>query len=171
MAASITETPAWVNKMKARFASMDVDKNGLVNDADLAILAKKLAEYRTEAEKGKEAEEHCLSALRLVWSFAVPAGGQNVDEDAFLQGMKKFVTQPDARERANKYADMVFELVDVNKDGVISLDELIKFHRASDTKVDDERTTKTFKDADTNGDGVIDKSEWEEAIAKFWLSA
>ena len=43
MAASFTDNPAWIKKMKARFAALDVDKNGVINERDVALLAKKFA--------------------------------------------------------------------------------------------------------------------------------
>ena len=43
MAASFTDNPIWVKKMKDRFAALDVDKNGTINDDDVALLAKNLA--------------------------------------------------------------------------------------------------------------------------------
>ena len=165
MAKPITENPAWIKKMKARFAALDVDKNGVVDKDDVALLAKNLAAYRKEDE---EAEKRYFDTLNSVWSFGIRGG---VREDEFVEGMKKFVTQADARERVNAYGKMVFEVVDEDKNGVLSLDEFLHFHKAAATNIQEEQIKRSFYDADTNGDGVIQLSEFQESIAKFMLSS
>ena len=167
MAASFTDNPAWIKKMKARFAALDVDKNGVINENDIVLLAKKLAGYR---EEGKDAEKRYFDTLKSVWSYGIGEGGQGVNEDEFVEGMKQFVTTPDARERVNAYAAMVFGIMDADKNGVVDYDEFKQFHSAS-TNMDDELVKRFFADADTNGDGLIQTSELAESIAKFLLSA
>ena len=167
MATSITESPVWINKMKIRFASMDVDKNGRVNVDDISILAKKFAGYRKE---GKEDEKRYFDALMLVYSYAT-RGAEGTNEEEFVEGMKEFVAQSDARQRVNGFAAMLFEVMDTDKNGVISFDEFMGFHKASNTKLDEELLKGIFMDADTNRDGVIQPSELEESLAKFFLSA
>ena len=154
--------------MQARFAALDVDKNGVINEDDVALLAKKLAGYRKE---GKDAEKKYFDMLNSVWSFGIGgSGGQGVNEDKFVQGMKQFVTRPDARERMNAYSAMVFGVIDSDKDGVIDYDEFKRFHKAC-SNMDDQLIERFFKDADINGDGVIRVSEFEASTAKFMLSA
>ena len=167
MAASFTDNPAWIKKMKARFAALDVDKNGLINENDIVLLAKKLAGYR---EEGKDAEKRYFDTLKSVWSYGIGEGGQGVNEDEFVEGMKQFVTTPDARERVNAYAAMVFGIMDADKNGVVDYDEFKQFHSAS-ANMDDELLKRLFADADTNGDGLIQPSEMAESTAKFLLSA
>lgn len=154
--------------MKARFASMDMDKNGRVDEEDIKILAKKLAGYRKE---GKEAEKRYFDTFSSVLSYGIQGGIDGANEEEFVKGMKKFVTQPDARERVNAYAAVVFEVVDEDRNGVLSLNEFLQFHRASNTKFDEELVKRIFEDADTNGDGVIQPDEFEESLVRFFLSA
>ena len=84
--------------------------------------------------------------------------------------MKQFVTQPDARERVKAYSAMVFGIMDADKNGVVDFDEFSQFNKAS-ANMKDEVIKGIFKNADINGDGVIQAAEFEEAIAKFLLSA
>ena len=67
MAASFTDNPIWVKKMKDRFAALDVDKNGTINDDDVALLAKNLAKiYIGRKEK-------MLKSITLTrWSLSGP---------------------------------------------------------------------------------------------------
>ena len=153
--------------MKARFAALDVDKNGVINDDDVALLAKNLAGYRKE---GQDAEKRYFDTPKSVWSYGVGEGGQGVNEDEFVQGMKQFVTKPDARERVKAYAAMVFGIMDANKNGVVDFDEFKQFHTAG-ANMDDNLIQRLFTNADTNGDGVIQPSELEDSIVKYILSA
>ena len=166
MAVSFTESPTWVSKMKKRFAVMDIDKNGRVNGDDVSMFARKLAGYRKE---GKEAEKRYFDTLWSVWSYGIQELAQGVNEDEFVQGMKEFVTRPDARECLSAYAAMVFELMDGDKNGNVSLEEFNQFHRAMNFNED--LIKHFFRSVDTNGDGVIQPSEVEESVVKFFLSA
>ena len=123
MTASFTDNPAWINKMKMRFALLDVDKNGVINQDDIALVAKNIATYRRE---GEGAEKNYFKVLNAINTVELP----EIDEETFVQEMKKFVSQPDAKERVKKLADMIFSVVDSNNDGVISYNEFCQFCKA-----------------------------------------
>ena len=168
MSSSLADSSVWIKKMKARFAALDVDKNGVINEDDVSLLAKKLAGYRKE---GKDAKKRYFDVLNSVWSFGIGGrGGQGINEDDFVQGMKQFVTRPDAREHVNAYSAMVFGVIDTDRNGVIDYDEFKQFHKAC-SNMDDQLIQRLFTDADTNGDGVIRVSEFEASTVKFMLSA
>lgn len=162
MAASFTDDPAWINKMKMRFAILDVDMNGIINQDDVALVAKNIAAYR---EEGEEAEKSYFKILKAVTTFVL-AG--EVDEETFVQEMKQFVSKPDAKERVKKLADMIFGIIDANNDGVISYNEFCQFFKAMNAS--QELIDTLFKQADTNKDGVIDHLEIQESYAKYFFS-
>ena len=168
MATSITESPAWVNRMRAYFVSIDADKNRRVSNDDMAITAKKLAEHRKE---GKEAEKRYFDTLKSIVSYGIQGRADGVNEDEFVEGMKKFVALPDARERMHAYAVVAFGVVDYKKKGKLTLDDYLQFHKASDTQFDEEMLKRVFKEADTDGNGLIDQKDFEASLVKFFLSA
>ena len=163
MAASFTDNPAWIKKMKMRFAILDVDTNGVINQDDVALVAKNIAAYR---EEGEEAEKRYFKILKAVTTFVL--AGAEVDEETFVQEMKQFVSQPDAKERVKKLADMIFSVIDANNDGVISYNEFCQFYKAMNAN--QELIDTLFKQADTNKDGVIDHLETQESYAKYFFS-
>ena len=60
-------------------------------------------------------------------------------------------------------ADAVFKIMDINKDGVISYEEFLHFHKSLNIK--QETIDELFNKADTNGDGVIDYQESCESLS------
>ena len=161
MTASFTDNPAWINKMKMRFALLDVDKNGVINQDDVALVAKNIATYRRE---GEGAEKNYFKILKAVTTFELP----EIDEETFVQEMKKFVSQPDAKERVKKFADMIFSVVDSNNDGFISYNEFCQFLKA--LNANQELIDTLFKQADTNKDDIIDHLESQESFIKYFFS-
>ena len=65
--------------------------------------------------------------------------------------------------------DAIFNIMDANKDGLISYEEFMHFYKSFN--VPQEAIDVIFKDADANGDGVIDYSGTYEIFAKFYFSA
>ena len=159
---SFTDSPKWTKKMKWRFALLDVDKSGVVNNTDLAIVAKNLATYRNE---GPDEEKHYFKVIQAT-SLVDEKG---VTEEEFIERAKKFVSQPDSKERVKVLVDSVFNIMDANKDGVISYEEFLQFHKS--LNIEQEAIDMLFNVADVNGDGVIDYQETYESFVKFYFSA
>ena len=166
MAASFTDNPGWIKKMKMRFTQIDTDKNGLVNDDDIALIAKKMAEYR---KRGRDAEQRYYKMLHDIYSFAIQ-GKEDVTPDQFVEGMKSFVIQHDVKERIKTFADYTFEVIDVNGDGLISYDEMRQFGKEVGN-MSDEMVDMVFRQTDINQNGVITPAENEETLFKFFLSS
>ncbi len=153
----------WINKMKARFVALDVDKNGVLTDADMVLLAKQLAGYNNQ---GPEVEKAYYETVKAVWSDGI---GNGANEEQFIEGMERFVARPDARERLKRYADMGFDAMDINKDGVVTYDEHAKFLKAT-ANMSDELIDQMFTETDLNKDGVLSRDESEAQVLDFVLS-
>ena len=162
MDTSFTDSPTWIKKMKKRFTLLDVDKNGVVDTDDVAIVAKNLAAYRNQGSDEENHYFHVIKDTSLV-------DEKGVTEDEFIERAKKFVSQPDAKERVKVLVDALFNIMDDNKDGLISYEEFLDFYKSFNVPPD--AIDMIFKDADANGDGVIDYSETYEISAKFYFTA
>ena len=90
---------------------------------------------------------------------------QGLNEEEFIENARKFVSQPDAEARVT---EKIFEIVDANKDGVISKDEYTQLYKAFNAS--QEMIDRAFNAADTNGDGIIDRSEIQESYFKFFFT-
>merc|ERR1719315_445529 len=58
------------------------------------------------------------------------------------------------------YIDSMFDMMDINQDGSISLKELTKAMKAQGNKPKNQEIRKMLEEADTDGDGEIDWSEF-----------
>ena len=162
MTTSFTDQPEWIEKMKMRFAMLDLNNDGVHNNLDVSIAAKRIAAYQNEGEEAEKRYYKIIQAVTL-------ADDIGVTEEEFVQKLKKFVSQPDAKERVKELADMAFDVIDANKNGVISYDEYARFLsilNASQKIIDT-----YFKTADTNKDGTIDRSEIRASYDKYFFSA
>ena len=164
--ASITDSPVWVNKMKTRFAQMDTNKDGLVNDSDVKDLARSLADY---AKKGPNAGDEYYKIMISLWKFGIGSKPGGVTADEFVEGMKGLYQQPDAKERVNAYSGLVFEVMDINKNGVISFSEYTNFLKTAAT-MNDEMIKLLYDKLDVNKDGVISLSEYQNSMIKFFFT-
>ena len=161
MDTSFTDSPIWVKKMKLRFSHLDVDNSGILDNADMTIVAKKIAAYRN---KGPDEEKHYYEVITSISLI----DDKGVTEEEFVEQAKKIVSLPDAKEHVKGLADAVFKIMDINKDGVISYEEFLHFHKSLNIK--QETIDELFNKADTNGDGVVDYQESCESFFKFFLS-
>ena len=162
MDTSFTDSATWIKKMKWRFSHLDADKNGVVDNADIAIVGKKLAAYRNEGPDKEKEYYKIVKAISLI-------DEEGVTEEEFVEQAKRIVSLPDAKERVKGLADASFKIMDINNEGAISYEEFLQFHKSLNIK--QETINEIFNKADTKGDGIIDYEENYESFVKFFLSA
>ena len=165
---TFTDSPVWINRMKIRFNSMDLDKDGISNENDIIQVARSVSAKLADASP--EVEREMFEKMKKSTAYGVVAvnpNGVNVDE--YIEGMKKFSNLPDAKERINELANITFGLVDTNKDGVLSLEELYEYGR-NVLMMEEDMYGLVFEVMDLNKDGVIDFEEFRTMLEKMYLS-
>ena len=160
MSTSFTDSPAWIEKTKMRFALLDVDKNGIYDNQDLAIIAKNLAAYRNQGSD----EEKCYFKILQPLSLTNEKG---VTEEEFIERAKLFVTQQDTKERIKGLVHILFNIMDADDDGIISYEEFLQLHEAFNIK--QEMTDLVFKTDESKVDGDIDFPETYENFVKLYF--
>ena len=163
---TFTDSPVWVGKMKTGFSSLDLNKDGFADDRDVAQIAKSIAKYKTE---DPAFEQECYEQLKKSTCYGIVAKGVTADE--YVEGMKKFVSLPDAKERIKQTADMIFSVIDVNQDGVITFEELSNYGKTV-ALMDDDMVDliDVYEASDLNKDGVVDPDEFRIMYEKMYLT-
>ena len=93
---------------------------------------------------------------------------QGLNEVEFIGNARELVSQPDAEAHVRESAEKVFEIIDANKDVVITRDEYTQFYRSGNAS--EQLIDRGFKASDTNGDGFIDRSELQEYYVNFFFT-
>ena len=166
--ATFTDSPVWINRMKMRFNSMDLDKDGISNENDVVQVARSVSAKLANASP--EVERELFEKLKKSTAYGVVAvnpNGVNVDE--YIEGMKEFANLLDAKDRINELADIIFGLVDTDKDSVLSFEELFEYGR-NVAMMDEDMVRLMFEVSDLNKDGVIDPEEFRTMIRRMYLT-
>jgi Ca2+-binding EF-hand superfamily protein len=93
-----------------------------------------------------------------------------VDLPSYLRYHAAALETPEtSRQTVQRLADLVFLVLDVDEDGLVSDKELQKFYRAY--SIDPALARNAFRKMDADSDGRISKAEILEAVAEFYLSS
>ena len=120
----------------------------------------------TYQNEGPDGERYYVESIKsIIFPFLKKQG---LNEEEFIENAREFVSQPGAEAHVRESAEKVFEIIDANKDVVISRDEYTQFYRAGNAS--EQLIDRGFKASDTNGDGFIDRSELQEYYVNFFFS-
>ena len=155
---------SFTDRMKTRFEQLDVDKSGFITDKDLKLLAKSFVMHKKATG---DAIDHYYKIIHNIWGCGLGDGGKPVNKDEFADNMKKLLEKPDYKRRVNDYANLVFDVVDTDNDGVITYEEMSRFMKTI-AHMSDEMVDLFFKEADISKDGKIQYWEYEQMHEKFF---
>lgn len=140
----------------------DLNKDGVIDYEEFTpMMAKFLSQQRitpvstptATAEKTKVRCKQQLAAVQEAW--ATQADG-SVDVNKY---------SPQVVERSLR---MLFELFDKNHDGVLDHQELVQLLGVSGFEFDAEQVAALMAECDTNGDGVIDRTEFLPLMTRYF---
>ena len=165
-------TPFQQRKLTRYFNCLDVDANGFFEKDDVNRIAERLAEARG-IEKGTEAFDEIQGGLEMIWDNArlqsysqdpnrVTLADWLVHEDIVLS------TEEWREQYMKKVTRDVFDLVDADGNGEISVEEYTQLMRAFG--VEEGIPEWSFQHLDLDGNGVIDKEEFVQIVEEFHIS-
>jgi hypothetical protein len=164
-------SPLQERKITRLFDVLDVDQDGFLSPADRDQVALHMTKQRGWAEGGPEHR-----ALRESFEPRVQAlepyrdAGGKVDLAAYLRYHTAMFAAPDtSRQTVQRLADLVFAVLDVDADGMVSEKEMQKFYRAY--SIDPALARRAFREIDRDSDGKVSRAEILDAVSEFYLSS
>lgn len=161
----------WVRRISQMFHDTDVDMNGYISIADFMKFADNLA---------REAPDHPdlitnLRAVMVEWASAIGIKeGVKASKEDYLKLMAAMAVSENAKVKRGeksliyKVDNALFDVVDVNHDGNITLNEYKLVMKAFN--LDEASSEAGFAAVDRNKNGKIDRNEFIETEFKFWFS-
>ena len=162
----------WERRISQMFDDTDIDKNGYISTADFMKFADNLAK-----ETGRP-DSDLITKLRGVmmeWAAAIGIKeGVKATKQEYLKLMATMAVSENAKVKRGeksliyKLDNALFDVVDVNHDGNITLNEYKLVMKAFN--LDEASSEAGFNAIDRNKNGKIDRNEFIETEFKFWFS-
>ncbi|WVY94586.1 hypothetical protein V8G54_033674 [Vigna mungo] len=126
------------------FCLFDKDGDGCINIEELGTAIRSLDENPT------------LEELQIMMSEVDTDGNGTIEFGEFLNLMARKMKESEAEEELKE----AFRVFDKDQDGYISASELRSVMRTIGEKVTDEEVAQMVKEADLDGDGLVDYEEF-----------
>lgn len=158
-------------KISRLFQVFDGNGDGYIEPSDAERVAKRIASIRGWSEDGERYEQ-----LEQLYREGIDAIGPFLDDqgradlDAYIRFHDQILNVPGLYQQAvGQLADFIFQVLDADGDGKISLEEVRQFYQAY--AMDEDLAPKAFEKLDVDGDGFLSQSEIKDAVAQFYLSS
>ena len=160
----------WVKRISEIYDNTDTDKNGHISNADILKFADNLAKETDRPEMITKLRE-----VMLEWAAAMGLEeGVKANKQQFLKMVAAMAVSENAKVKRGeksllyKFYNALFDVVDVNHNGTITLNEFKVVMKAYN--YDEEMSEASFAAMDKNKNGKIERDEFIETEFKFWFS-
>lgn len=146
---------------------MDVNKDGHISREDYELMAKRTNEYSKatgeQAESCNKAFKHVADVLGFAPGVKVPR------EEAIKSANEMLLKEPweKKKEICFNAFNMIFDAIDLNHDGHISLEEFKIWYQMLGVHISDEDKVKSFNLINVNKDGEISRQEFLDASFEY----
>ena len=156
-----------LRKMRTRMARMDINKDGYISREDYELMGKKLAEY--SGMKGEQVESTCKEFLKVADVLKLHPGVKVPLQQAAEQAnVAIFAMTPEERKTSLRAShDLLFDVIDSNKDGHISVKELKVYFQVIAPDMSQKEIVHSFNTIDTDKNGEISREEFMAAAEDF----
>ena len=156
-----------LRKLKTHFNRLDIDNNGYISREDYELLAKKVNELSKAT--GDKAERCYKAFIDIADSLGFTPGVKIPKEEAVKKANEMMLTKPweEQRVMCDRAHNLIFDAVDLNGDGHISMEEFkIYFHVLAPNLLDADKE-KSFKLIDVDKNGEISREEFLQASFEY----
>ena len=157
-----------LRKMRVRMSTLDINKDGHISYEDYELMGKKLAEHCQMT--GEQAEATKKEFTTFAEMLSMKPGEQISVEEAAKKVSEIILASAPKQNKAlfDKSHNMLFDAIDTNKNGKISVKELKEYFKITVPGVSEAEVTHSFNTIDTNKNGVISQEEFMAAAEDFF---
>ena len=157
--------PFYVRKMRTYFQGVDQDKSGILTREDHELLATR---YKDLAHLDTLREKQARRKIMTLWDYFFEEASQVIPLDPEMFGKCiAYKGREQIISSASHYGDILFDLIDLNADGVISLKEFTNLHKLF--FLNEKTAEAAFKALDEGNKGYIVHGEFNKAVVDFFL--
>ena len=161
----------WITKMRTAFAWLDVDGDGYMTENDFTVWVTEM--HKKFPDMSEEQKNILVSNRKGIWNDLYGAKGKGPDykvtEDMYIEQLFHITTLEGSEDLVKKEWAKTFEVIDINKDGVVSKSEHRLLFAAWNFK-DLIAASVAFTAIDENMDGMISFDEFTKAGTEFFFN-
>ena len=158
-----------LKKMLTRYKRLDLNHDGFTSREDYELMATKLQEYGRLDEKRAELSRNAFKNIADV--VGLKAGVKIPVEEAARNLSQEIETMEVSKKQTMLKAthNRMFDAVDLNKDGYISLDEFKIYFQIIAPDISDAEMIHSFNTIDEDKNGEISRDEFIVAASEFFF--
>ena len=154
-----------LRKMRTRMQRMDINHDGYISREDFELMAKRLVEYSGEITEEKS--EAIFKTFAKVADLMGLKSGVKIPLEEAATVASDVLLSPTG-EKPSGVHDMLFDCIDTNSNGTISINEYKVYFKVIGHDISEEETKHCFDTIDSNGNGVISREEFVAAAEEFF---
>ena len=150
---------------KFAMSLLDLDSDGKISRHDFEVLLEKSA----EGEKNPARQALKQAVLKMCDAFGL-VGDASFSYEEYAKRVQEKLQDPAVEAAVRQVLQAYFDLLDIDKNGYITLKEYSVFMQSL-KHADPEETEAAFKSIDTSGDEKIQRAEWVNYAFEFFFTA
>lgn len=155
-------------KYEKAFERFDVDGDGVIDATDITALVQLWCDT-FDIAPGSEEWKKINSLAYKLWQNLEGTTDTDGDKSVSREEWNASMERPDFVDKvALPFALAVFDIADKDNDGQVSMAEMTAAQ--SKAGISEAETGRVFQQLDTDGDGYVERNEYENAIKEFYLS-
>ena len=158
----------YLRKARTAVKRFDINKDGYFSGEDFELMAERMIEYGKPPKE--QAEFVHKGFMKFVGLFGLKPG-EKVPLEEMAQRIHKAVLAIPIAEHKTILHDVhepLFDIIDLNKDGHISLEEFKVYFHVAGADLTDEETVHSFSTIDADKNGEISRDEFLVAADDFY---
>ncbi len=162
-------TELQTRKWTRLFQVYDVDRNGVIEKEDFEAICQNFATARNLTQgtpQYQELHEKFMEDWKCLQKDADQNNNGKIELAEWLQYSDRRINSPNTYQIVVDLANQVFELLDIDGDGVIGLEEYKTF--CWSWRLPEDLAVENFPNLDLNGDGNINKNEFLKLVRQFY---